>query len=765
MTKFRINIRPRKCLYLVHEQDTESLRQVIRLACTQWGGIRGLIVPISDDFSLDQFSRHTIKVNEPDLIVNYLNPETLNGSNLTLLRKALGEVLPTRRIEWAHANGFEKRDDSTHALQAIPSDVLRESNLLVHKFSGTDEDKLLLLALFGQINPGQQDYYKEAVTISPYNISLDSEDLWRRQFDSGFFSSVLNLTSRGIKPYKSGSGLYGDDDPHFDIFIVNSLTSLCAFWNVRATKTSTCFRPEKGRRTLLLPERLLLRDTALLGLFDFMREYLRVPGTRTNLDISFFADDNDTVEKLEAVLGSIPTVKRLKGTNLHSTISIGRKSPSEKAAMRPTRRTLIYQTAPYNSGLMSQSIPAYYFEGMVYDEPLAFDPQPGQNEILFSPPSNFYNPHYGVVVLDIDSDIWSRYPREDAIAQAIKPNSWFSKYGLSFMVGQPNRAVHHPLTLVDEWDTLQLYFANRDIQIRRSQDAAYIDALFNLVGGIVGLELLASRAAYLLMETLALKSTKKLAQRIIKELGVAGKSEDISDKIENIIRDVETVPELKRIPKTYKQLFNMEGFQPYRDQLLELLDQLSKRQIIHRGFHLKCPNCGTPTWYPLRSLHENLVCTGCSVEFPLPVEHPHGSEITWEYTLNSLVNRVMDQDSLPPALVLYYLVRDKQVYSVVPGLELLRNDSVLAELDFLFLSKSELHAGECKAGRLLADKDFNTARLAAELGVNHFYFCTTSTFEDTSFGKVEALRDELSESSMEIVTLNGADLLEDAVAD
>jgi hypothetical protein len=369
------------------------------------------------------------------------------------------------------------------------------------------------------------------------------------------------------------------------------------------------------------------------------------------------------------------------------------------------------------------------------------------------------------VILDIDSDLWSRYLLDDTIAQAIKPNAWFSKYGLTFMIGQPNRTTPHPFTLIDEWDTLQLYFTGRDLQIRRSQDAKYIKGLIDLVEGIEGLNLLASRPAFLLMETLAIKSNKKLAQRIRKEFTAAGVSESISSEVETIIHHIEAVPELKKISKTYGQLFSMQSFQHYRDQLLGLLNQLSQAQIVHRGFNLSCPNCGTPSWYPLRAIHENLVCTGCFVEFPLPVEYPHRSEITWEYTLNSLVNRVMDQDGLPPALALHYLNRDKQIYSVVPGLELLRNNTVLAELDFVFIAKSELHAGECKAGSLLAEKDFQTARLAAELGVKHFYFCTTSTFDEASLGKIEALRDELRESSMEITTLLGADLLGDAVKD
>ena len=166
--------------------------------------------------------------------------------------------------------------------------------------------------------------------------------------------------------------------------------------------------------------------------------------------------------------------------------------------------------------------------------------------------------------------------------------------------------------------------------------------------------------------------------------------------VQRVLSEVGTVPELKRIPKTYSQLKN-GVMQPYRKTLLDLLSKLSQHQLIKRGFHLPCPNCGTSSWYPLQIVRETVICIGCSHEFALPVEQPPGSEIQWEYTLNTLVNRVMDQDALVAVLALRHLTKDREAFCLTLGLELLQEKDVRAEFDFLYVSSQQLFAGECKA--------------------------------------------------------------------
>lgn len=125
----------------------------------------------------------------------------------------------------------------------------------------------------------------------------------------------------------------------------------------------------------------------------------------------------------------------------------------------------------------------------------------------------------------------------------------------------------------------------------------------------------------------------------------------------------------------------------------------------------------------------------------------------------------MDQDALPAVLALYHLTRDKDASCVTPGLVLLRSNKEEAELDFIFVSSNQLHAGECKAGVEIGDKDLKTARLAAELGIDHFYFCTVRKFTEASQQKIEALMTELSSAKLatDVFVLTGDDLLGKAI--
>lgn len=74
-------------------------------------------------------------------------------------------------------------------------------------------------------------------------------------------------------------------------------------------------------------------------------------------------------------------------------------------------------------------------------------------------------------------------------------------------------------------------------------------------------------------------------------------------------------------------------------------------------------------------------------------------------------------------------------------------------------------AGECKTGSKLGDKDLATARLAAEFGIHHYYFCTIKRFDIETHGKIRALKKDLAANnySMTIEALNGKKLIGDVV--
>jgi hypothetical protein len=143
----------------------------------------------------------------------------------------------------------------------------------------------------------------------------------------------------------------------------------------------------------------------------------------------------------------------------------------------------------------------------------------------------------------------------------------------------------------------------------------------------------------------------------------------------------------------------------------------------------------------------------------LPVEGTKKREIQWQYALNSLVDRLMDQDGLPTLLALHNLGGRIELSCVIPGLELVRGNQQVAEFDFAFISDHEVSGGESKSGTELGQKDLERAHLAAEVGMQKFYFCTTRLFSDQTLASIESLRNELKPKGLEVVTLMASDLL------
>lgn len=123
----------------------------------------------------------------------------------------------------------------------------------------------------------------------------------------------------------------------------------------------------------------------------------------------------------------------------------------------------------------------------------------------------------------------------------------------------------------------------------------------------------------------------------------------------------------------------------------------------------------------------------------------------------------MDQDALPVVLALHHELKPAFEAFFVPGLEIIAKGStdVLAEFDFFIVRNQELFAGECKAGSELTDKDIRTARVAADLGVKEFSFCTVKRFSDRANELIDQLRSELKEhaAKMQLKLLQGHELL------
>ena len=778
VTKLALNVRPLRLAYFVLEDDRQAFERVVRYTCTQWGGIRNLIIPVPPDATLWPVCEQFLSFHPPDRFVSYL-PKDVDG---TALVSRLQRMFPGVAVRLLNGPDYEVRDHSVHPLAVLPHESLPSTHttrspqiqdkpaLVTHALPESDKERLPLLTIFGTPYAGQEADYEKAFTMRQVEVGRqDAQAYWRHQHDQTFYGSVLNLTGQNVQ---TRTVVSPTANVAFHLVVTDTVPGLCGFWNFRALRDATDFFMPEGRRTFLLPSQWVTEPQMVEALCKFIRSAPAVPDASSDLDLIVTCTDDATqwafVQQLTAVRNveilesassdpdadkDVPLIQLPGGASVRRTVirashGFGNCVPREADPNRTLTcafgRPHVCHTFTEGSG--KPGLP----------DRVSLDR--GRNEIRLEPPDGFRNKGNGQATIDLLCDVWKQFPRDPAVAQLVHQFAWFSHYGLSIEHPMSERPHDLTINLPAAWEALSVYFSKRGYEASLSPPGQYGNALLDLVGGLRGAELFASTLAYRLLDALSVRSSKKVAQRIIKELKL---SEAVEGDLVRLLRDADIVPELKKVPKTLQELCCLA---PKRE-LLQLLGRLAEMTVVKRGFHATCPACQTPSWFPLHGVQESLTCPGCSGAFLLPVEYPQGSgaELGWEYTLNSLVNRIMDQDVLPAILALYHETKPSCDLFCVPGLELVPvgKSDVEVEFDFLFVRDQELFAGECKAGTELYEKDVKTGRLAADLGVKEFSFCTLRKFSETAMGLVEKLRSELKERSlgMTVKVLSGDKLL------
>lgn len=756
-TKIALNVRPLRFAYFILDEDREAFERVVRNICTQWGGIRNFIIPVPRDMQLWPIAEQFLEIHPPDRFVSYLPDDV----ELTALTNRLRLLFPGVAVQLLKGTHWEKHDHSAHALSVLPFDIplspetdlspveTEKQSLVTHLLPEGGDDNLYLLTIFGACYPDPEDTYKKVFNLQPTLIAPQDANIWRLQYERAPFSSVLNLTGYNVTAREISNSM---NDLVFHVVVTESVFDLFLYWNYRGLREATelSMMRQKTRRTFLLPAHWLTNPHVIEGLCRFIRSVPAVPSVSSELDLIVTCVDDKTREIVRQQLAALPSVEVVESANMGMSWWSGKSERVPREADPNRVLKCIFARPPlclsYTEGSGRPQLP----------EKMSFGS--GKNEVRLEPPEGFRNQWRGSTAIDVICDAWKKYPRDPSVADLIRQSAWFSRYGLSVETATPEQPQYLEVNLPPVWEATRLYFSGRGYEVRVSTPGQYANALLGLIGGLNAAGVFASTLTYRLLDALAVKSSKKVAQRITKELKLGGAAEE--DLI-RVLRDADIVPELKKVPKRLQDLLGLGD----RRKLLDLLGQLAEKRVVMRGFHATCSECQTPAWFPLHSIHEYLKCPGCSAEFLLPVEYPPGSasELAWEYTLNSLVNRVMDQDVLPAVLALHHETKPLNNLFFVPGLELTPKGKRDAEgeFDYFFIRDQELFAGECKAGTELSEKDMRTGQMAADLGVKEFSFCTVRKFSQDALGLVRKLQSELGQQSKSMVVkiLSGEDLV------
>jgi hypothetical protein len=358
------------------------------------------------------------------------------------------------------------------------------------------------------------------------------------------------------------------------------------------------------------------------------------------------------------------------------------------------------------------------------------------------------------VYVGLQGDLWNQFPCHSTVANLIIPSSslnvFLNTVELSYQHTLPPQGIDRlSLKLPKMWEIYPTYFGSTGYDVSQSDKMFYANGLIGIAGGLEKAEILRSPVAHKILDALADKSTPKLARELRRQLSQSGFDlpQNLEESLPEIITAIGILPPFKRNPHTLKSIKSMLESDE-KEQCLDTLSKLVNIQTVQRGLDIKCPHCQTTIWYGIGDLDERIKCRGCLEIFGLPLtENAQDSEDRpFQYSLNPLANRAIDQDILPVITALLALKTvHTQMYHIVPGMNFKQvgSTSNAGDFDFVYVYKHEIYGGECKAGERLTQKDINTARVARLLGFRTFFFTTTKVFNEEAKALINSFQEEL----------------------
>ena len=214
---------------------------------------------------------------------------------------------------------------------------------------------------------------------------------------------------------------------------------------------------DMGRRTLLLPMRLLDNQAALISLVEFIRVRLPYPNVSTNLHVGFNVWSNPDQYRLQAAIASIPGFQEFTDKKISVQHHWSKDEPVglEDLSDKPITYRSIFPELPQS-----------YLEGINNRVGRDITLHEGANRIFVEPPPEYHNRFGGNVALDLECDVWKGFGKTQRTAEKIRNGSWFSRYGLTSVadVGV-QRPQYIGISIPSEKETLEAFFEEHGYQI------------------------------------------------------------------------------------------------------------------------------------------------------------------------------------------------------------------------------------------------------------------------------------------------------------
>ncbi len=198
-----------------------------------------------------------------------------------------------------------------------------------------------------------------------------------------------------------------------------------------------------------------------------------------------------------------------------------------------------------------------------------------------------------------------------------------------------------------------------------------------------------------------------------------------------------------------------EYFDTVSDQLPEAGVVLLKKQLLERGFLLRCEYCSFGSWYPVDNVGQSFRCYRCNQS------QIYKANPLWYYKLPEAVFQGFQDNMQVPLLALNVLrnrsshrfewVSDSDVYEIRGGAEIKHNLDLICSVD------GRLYVGEAKSNTSIPSDQFSWYEsFLARVPVDGIVFATSQRHWDK--GTTDRIRALATRFRGEILILNADDL-------
>jgi hypothetical protein len=670
-----LNVRPRKLGYLVQSGNYEQLERAVVYATSEWGGYSQPILPVRRRNLIATRWWQFGQTLQPEFLIDYCG---VSDSLRQRIKSELGAVV----ID--HPPPFD--EPGVHTTVAHPRGSLAGRTLFVPPDRTTWGVKLAL----GIVRDEEREPW-EALGAPIAQVASASEML---RAQTGQAPSPLELTRVGTSTFQT-EGFMGS--PVIVFTGKPSWWLLMTFWNVRAGAIGSFARSH----VIFLPRAVLSDPEMGAELRDLCIRQ------RTRPDVIVVGMPREHVRALIEGQGFAHGEPRV-------TVPLMSNEPlARDLAEMPL--TYLLNLDPREFAVGSR------FEGVRQSAVVALT-RPTTTVRIETPVH--LNPILGNVRYDLQGFDALSWPASPGTARLIHESAEFTAYGLSF-VGRPAAIFDRTLNLPSEPDVATAYLADQGWSWELSDKGIYGQALLAMFNRPLPSWSLSGLLAIAIVRSLATLRRHRAEQLLTH----GGAFQD--ETLESMLRDL--MPAIERRWRSSGEITSdvtASGTPARRPQVEPILSALVADQLVQRALRFRCSRCTLVQAIPFERVRDIVECEGCRL--PSAIAGPKGREPEIVYAINTLLDRVIEQDCLGHVLAKTLVERLLGVVWVVPG-ALVRNlqEATEREVDLLGISRERLIVGEVKARSIAFTPDVvqDTINLASQLGATLVVLAAMDTWE------------------------------------